>query len=582
MYYFGENYVDPVINQTVFSQIDLREHIAQLLRFEFPERFLPTFLHETTHHWCFNSPVGTALALLRMRACRRATMVSSGYNDFDLHWDLLEDVLRQETAQKLLRPYAEGLACFMELDSIPGSSNVISMPSLLAFLNFNNYEDDKCLRSDINLQIYSLLYRARQDPPLTQRREDLLASHFNPKHGGHLAGYMIVKGLWRQGKCQSNRAYDAELFVCFLRAFFWHDYGLVNILLDPTLSEHNAVNAISDYFVNRLNQLLEIDWEKQLEIFEVSYLESSSVKKMAGATPIQHWKFDGLGISEELWQSGSTRLDCLIEELYSDIEHIFEPENPKWLQAMLNVFDRERFLRRDLLCIGSLDVEVEINEYGRVLAYHGVGGEEIPVFAGTHSLPIQCSLERARGSIDFFLLPRWHARALCVLRENICVCEIFQGNLTDEVKQHIKEIVATRSASSRIVADAEKNLAKVISGDAIHIIYKKFHETSDPELESLALNMILSLVGTPVSNEFRLKLKNTGMFGVFDEDAELLSGLAFLGVACSVCADRDTIRNLALQQGIDLDKVIHGIKTIESETGFPILIEKDNKLFCLL
>ena len=67
------SYVDPIINAAVISQIDMRRDYARLLQLDFPEIYLPTFLHECTHHACFTSPLGTALALLRMRAYRRAT-----------------------------------------------------------------------------------------------------------------------------------------------------------------------------------------------------------------------------------------------------------------------------------------------------------------------------------------------------------------------------------------------------------------------------------------------------------------------------------------------------------------------------
>jgi hypothetical protein len=129
------------------------------------------------------SPLGTALALLRMRAYRRAARLRTCPADDDERWELLEDVLRQETTMEALRPLAEGLACFSELDSVPGKSNVLTVPMGSTFANFGGLEK-KISSQDINLFLYSLLYRARLSPDLTQRRENVLASDFTVESGG--------------------------------------------------------------------------------------------------------------------------------------------------------------------------------------------------------------------------------------------------------------------------------------------------------------------------------------------------------------------------------------------------------------
>jgi len=577
----GASYVDPVINQTVFTQIDLLQNLPELLQFKFPERFLPTFLHEATHHWCFTSPVGTTLALLRMRACRRATMAAAGYGSEYIHWDLLEDVLRQEIAQALLRPHAEGLACFMELDALPGSSNVISLPSLLALQNFNASNNDEEGRRNPILYLCNLLRRARFDPQLTERRTDLLASHFEVMQGGHLAGYMIVKGLWRRARMQSMHAFDAELFACFLRAYFWDDYGLVNVLLDPSLSEHNAVNAIAGYFVKRFNQLLDMDLDRELSIFEASYLKSSSVERLAGKIPVGHFKFDGIGISDEDWESGTRRLDDLFAELSPKmIEMKTDQISGEWLQSMLEEFDHVRLNRRELLCIGSLDVDVEINSFGRVTAYHGQGEQRSPVFAGLALDPTP--QEASSGSIEFYLLPRWRSWAFCVLRNDECVSAQIDKSLSDQDQAHLKSLFETRSSASRMVMDAEANLTKVIDQDSIHFVYDQFKDTAHAGLEKFALDMIISLVDGPVAGDFRTKLAAGGMFKLCNDDPILLRGLAFLGVAWSVSFDRQEVEASATRQGVDLTRTIAELKVIESLTGYPLLIDAPNHFMVLL
>ncbi|MCK9913683.1 hypothetical protein MXD81_31325, partial [Microbacteriaceae bacterium K1510] len=205
------SYVDPIINMAVISQIDLRRDLGELMQLNFPEIHLPTFLHEGTHHSCFMSPLGTALALLRMRAYRRATRLRA--HPEEDHLDLLEDVLRQEAMLEMLRPISEGLACFSELDSLPGRSNVITVPMLSAFFNFGGLQNELKAGDDgLNLFLFSLLYRARLDPDLRRRREAVLAGHFPVNSGGYLAGYMALKNIWRHARMNTILANDAELF----------------------------------------------------------------------------------------------------------------------------------------------------------------------------------------------------------------------------------------------------------------------------------------------------------------------------------------------------------------------------------
>src|SRR4051794_13537017 len=65
-------HVEFISNRTVFSSEDLARHWPGIVRFKLPIELIPAVLHETTHHWCFASPVGTALSALMLEAQRLA------------------------------------------------------------------------------------------------------------------------------------------------------------------------------------------------------------------------------------------------------------------------------------------------------------------------------------------------------------------------------------------------------------------------------------------------------------------------------------------------------------------------------
>ena len=70
------------------------------------------------------------------------------------------------------------------------------------------------------------------------------------------------------------------------------------------------------------------------------------------------------------------------------------------------------------------------------------------------------------------------------------------------------------------------------------------------------------LVGGSIAGDFRAELAAAGVFKLCNEYPELLRGLAFLGVACSVSRDRQEIEVWATEQGINLKRVIAGLKTV--------------------
>jgi hypothetical protein len=129
------SWTDLITNMTQLSAVRVDQDFDALMGWgSLPPQLLPGFLHELTHHWCFLSPVGFALATLQLRARRSGVLLSSGHGDRDeLSNRLFADLARYETVSTMLRPLAEGLALFAEFDAMTGpESSVISLPGQLA------------------------------------------------------------------------------------------------------------------------------------------------------------------------------------------------------------------------------------------------------------------------------------------------------------------------------------------------------------------------------------------------------------------------------------------------------------------
>jgi hypothetical protein len=575
------SYVDPIINAAVISQVDLRRHLLDLLQLDFPERFLPTFLHEGTHHACFMSPLGSTLALLRMRAFRRATKLRTKPGED--HWDLLEDVLRQEVTMELLRPLSEGLACFSELDSLPGKSNVITTPMLSAFFNFGGsdhaYKSKDVMREHgVNAFLMSLLYRARLDPDLTHRRENVLAGRFPMKYGGYLPGYMAVKNVWAKALSGFERPRDAELFSMYLRSYFYDDYALIAVILDNSQCEHNAANAIGDYILGRLKKLETLDWDAALEEFE-SNLGRMLPSGHAGA-PIIHPSPGGLCNDPQRHELGMAALEELVSELYDDgLEKLLGTgiDDDELVQGLMRNLDAHRLRKRELLCLGSLEAEVEVN------AFHRVAVRPKGSLPGSLPMISVAALENVEegtgdGSLEFYLIPSDNARASAIVRGNELVYVLFEGNLSEERKAQLSSLFGTRSKDLRIIAEQEANLEFVVANNSIGIVRGRIKKSLPQDTEKVYRWLATLAVSDDRWQSAADVLSSGGLFKLLGTDAEFIRGLAFLGVATSVNSDKSELIEIAKKRGIDLIELIEKAKAIQAASGFPTILDAEEAI----
>ncbi|MGN6187880.1 MAG: hypothetical protein ACTHOE_03185 [Conexibacter sp.] len=382
-------------NATLLSSVQLDFHLGNLLAGRFPLDALPSFLHEATHHWCLFNPVGLALTLLNLRARRRA--LASGDADFPADaLDVLDDYARYDAIVRVHAPLAEGLACFAEFDALPGDSSVATqlLHTLVGGL----------VRSDPNADAWGSLTRAllaaRSGRAFVERKTDVLLQGMGRGTAGYLSGYLTVKNLWGVARARADRFADTDLFLNFATNYFYADLGLVAHLLDPDTSDFGAVERIVEYHGQRL-----VDFARALDSDAVDLLESRQARPLADrtlATSLDDALDDlvNLGTDPELWELGRERLVRMLGHLEQEASaHVARhwlaaiAENHLWLVA-----------KRELLCVGNLDVDVDVSASGmvRVTRLGRRGGE--PVLTGPVPDP-EAWGSHGTGTLSLFLNP---------------------------------------------------------------------------------------------------------------------------------------------------------------------------------
>jgi hypothetical protein len=108
----------------------------------YPSSALASFLHEGTHHRCFDSPVGAVLlgieAFSRLAWSKSFDCCREGESDVEAcsrNPICFNRALVRELCN-FLAPMAEGLALYGELDAAPGASLAASVPHLNALAVF--------------------------------------------------------------------------------------------------------------------------------------------------------------------------------------------------------------------------------------------------------------------------------------------------------------------------------------------------------------------------------------------------------------------------------------------------------------
>jgi hypothetical protein len=108
--------------------------IEALLNREFPVDMILPFLHEITHHWCFNSPVGLAQALLYGETIEM--MMLSVQESGPTGLEVRDKFARYLILDDLLEPLYEGVAVFAEQNLTSLESEAASDLTLLTGLHF--------------------------------------------------------------------------------------------------------------------------------------------------------------------------------------------------------------------------------------------------------------------------------------------------------------------------------------------------------------------------------------------------------------------------------------------------------------
>jgi hypothetical protein len=594
-----KSFVDPVSNLTVLSSIDLTRDIVNLIQLKFPEMALPAFLHEITHHWCFLSPVGSVLSLLSLRAYRSAILIAAsqskevadilrysmgeiqisppfqGYSVADFQ----KDMIRYETALNILRPLAEGMALFAEYDATPDLSaegvallggeeasydevsDIISIPMEWAVICFSrNQASDKEIEHLILERFLMLLYRMRLSENFSTKRDSLLVRPLAYKDGGYLPGYLTVKNLWNAGRQYCKKLTDSDLFLTYIRNYFYNDFGFVAAILEPDIELSWIADSITWYFRKRVENFLNSDLSLEISLFEEKSKRKSELYE----------QIEGIAVDHALSLIGRKRFKKLLSEI-NDTE-----ASSNELDTILCTRSMWMFAQREIMCIGSFAVDVNVNENRYVQAT--VNGKLI------YSAPAlkDVSIGKGKGSLEINLSHAGHFIAMSVSREGYVVSNIFLGDVTEQVRQQFENYLIDCPRQ-----DSEAQIDKDMIDTASETDHLQGNINYIREMFLYAHNELYKQWATwHVAEDCRKncieKMEEEGFWGLFEQNSDAIRGLAILGLTTSFRMDKDRVKKVFSAQNLDFEATVASIRSFENKSQFRCLVEREDEIFCLV
>ena len=447
----------------------------------------------------------------------------------------------------------------------------------------------------------------------------LLCNPLTCADGGYLPGYLLVKNLWHlaAGKCEHLRASD--LFLTYLRCFFYEDYGFVAVLLDPSTRELKTANAITIYFSRRLQEFMDSDFTDvtrfEKEILQKNKLHESGIDTI-GSGLLR------LCTDAQADQLGRKRFQALIDEtsIYS----------PDFLDDMLRVLNQAILFQRDIMCVGSLQVslsvsrerdsircqplddackEVVLSKGGKVLlrllvhpgavqrelrmaCQYDSGAIEImmPYALAPHTgqvqvyFPSEIEEGESEGSLDLFFSQSATYKVCVISRGEKPIAYLFldpQALHQEETGEAARKLFMERHIEKPFLEKTHAPLSKQIleavvdkCNPLMKLPLEHFQKHINSNMDRFYLSFAFLHVQDEKLEECINAMRKHGFYEILGKDTELVEALAFLGISTSLTASRKVIAKWFSSYGSDLDTTIAALQRHGKQYSLPEVLER--------
>ncbi len=565
----GRAWTNTTTNTTFIPEIDLSRDFEALYSLKgLPSSCLASFLHEAVHHWCFMSPVGTVLALLRVRA--QLYSFEWMMEDDDDVGDAIgqsigDDIAVYRMITALLRPMAEGLATFAEFDVLPlASTSVISKPMSWLYFAFCVPKEAE-LKGNYGLGLVDLLIRTRLTEDFIRRKANLLLNPAKVEHGGYLLGYLLVKRMWHHAMSRSKHFADADFFYMFLKRYIYNDYGLAGLLL-TRVPGRNIVDVIMNYFSRRLHSFFDLDFEAEaIRAVETTLLIEKT------ETPTMMLDYPPINIDTEFHELGKK----LVRDAVNRIQNGSFENVPYQLQLLCI----RALAGRNILWLGDLDITLEVLPSGRLAVIYDKRTlfEVQPEFEAQPEQELDfrntpASLELYFSLFDDFIMSTISVDSKVILMD-------FKGDSPRSlaILEQIKDYIVNRRQIDQFqdtFAGITENVSQQIGFEDY---YKSHEQDTFDRVNSIYTNVLEGHVAERKREDCLALLQQSGIINHIGNDVTLLKSLALLSLLSSTSFEMHEVKKIVTDNGMELEELLKKLSAYTDRYGYPFMVRNDSE-----
>lgn len=535
----SRSWVNAVTNAAFLNGFDTAQYLAWLkTRALEVNDILPQFLHEGTHHWCFDSRVGNAIALLTLRARRNSYVYGVRTHYEEIQWD----VVRALTADWMLQPFSEGLALFAEFDATPGRGKAISQTMMSCAMCFGFPLGDP---PDSLLALEALLQTTRRRAEAVRRKAGIYAHTFECEEG-YLSGYLAVKALWAARVGDVRAFNDVDIFFGFLRSYIYEDPSLVLTILDEGQNEVRVCERIANYVSQRFQSFLESkDLAKRVAKWEDACIKGESVVPAISDNP-QH----------------EGQADQKLVALLSDIDNE-GPISEFAVHAFMTTQERKFLMLGALDAVGSVQSGVLRIQCPQSLAI---------AYETETTLPN--GLHKGRLLVVASSNSRWVV--VMFVSDHQCQHVYSFGRWAPEEMELLERYVINEPLSRSVHEEIESALERVLADSALQIVYQHLRSNCLRAAESLYGTLATYLTPCSAVPRVLAHLQAGGLLDLLDGDTELARAVALLGLANTTGTDAASLSIFGAMAGIDEALLKRALESAAEREGMPLLAKLPN------
>lgn len=564
----ARSWTDLITNGTSLPGLQLKKHLPGLVRGwgAVDRSLLPSLLHESTHHWCFMSALGSSLSALQMHAWECALLLDRCDRPLDDDTELLrlridDCVSCIELMLAALRPISEGLALFAEFDASSPEHSDVHAPQFELLMTL--YAPRPKTANDVDRthgNFYRLLARERVGQPMLRRKLNVLGSSLGDSDG-YLLGYLFVRAAWTFAATRGLPIlHDTDLWLRYVKSFFFDDSHWATLLLGPPERDENGVQSrlrsIADYLKARVRELDEVTAADIDQFASGSALDVNDPRSTFAPA--------GLRVDQRSTEEGNK----VLESVRQDMIDFGEESNENEVGRLFSLATCNMMTSRQLLYLGSADSFVGVKA-GRVRARIG----EYVTFAAARPGVADGA---GQGHVEMFVAAarRSPARVLAIARGKETVgCavgdDLPMGTLTDI----LPVMAADRPIRDTLVQKLKDVSARVVMPSPGSFL-DQVRGTIPQWRDELLVPATIRLLGVEDPKTMGDRLSQPGGFAGMLGSKDNLVALALAGLAGAYDRNPQRILKTLAEAKWPLSDVESAMAAASEKFGRPLWLEE--------